>query len=60
MNFDEAKEWLEEKGCSLRDERHPYGAFSTIDVSSYSSVIKNCSAEYRRNKKYVLFFYFKT
>lgn len=56
MNFDEAKEWLEEKGCKLRDERHPYGPFATIDVGDFSSVINDCSAEYRKNKKHVLFF----
>lgn len=56
MNFDEAKEWLEEKGCTLRDERHPYGPFATIDVGYFSSVINDCSAEYRKNKKHVLFF----
>ena len=56
MNFDEAKEWLAEKGCVLRDVRHPYGAFTSIDVGDFSSVIISCSAEYRKQKKQVLLF----
>ena len=56
MNFDEAKEWLAEKGCTLRDERHPYGAFTTIDVGDFSSVIISCSAEYRKQAKHILFY----
>lgn len=56
MNFDEAKEWLAEKGCVLRDVRHPYGAFTSIDVGDFSSVIISCSAEYRKKAKHVLFY----
>lgn len=56
MDFNRAKEWLEEKGCVLRDARHPYGAFTTIDVDDFSPIIISCSAEYRKQKKQVLFF----
>lgn len=58
MTFDDAKRWLAEKKCMLQDEGHPYGHFEqdTINVGSYSSVIIDCSAEYRKRTKNIQFF----